>query len=205
MFERSVLKSNAKQQLKGKWGIAIGSTLVAELISNLFSVSYRFEDKPQLSIVMTLVNLLFSGVMTFGICKFTLNLAKDKSSAQFSDIFSGFRVYLKTLGLFLLMGICVFLGTMLFIIPGIIIALMFSQAYYILCDNNDIGIIDALKESAALMKGHKGEYFVLQLSFIGWGILAVITLCIGFLWLVPYQQVTLANYYLALKNENRGY
>lgn len=201
MFERSVLKSNAKQQLKSKWGLAIGSILVAQLIISMTSGSSSFFDSERIAIGISLVNLLLSGVMTFGICRFTLNLAVDKESAEFGDIFSGFRVYLKTLGIFLLMGICILLGILLLVIPGIIIALMFSQAYYVLCDNSDIGVIDSLKESASLMKGHKWEYLVLQLSFIGWGILACLTLGIGFLWLVPYQEVTMANYYLALKNE----
>lgn len=202
MFERSVLKSNAKQQLKGKWGLAIGSILVAQLITSMISGSSSFFDSERVTFGLSLINLLLSGVMTFGICRFTLNLAVDKESAKFEDIFSGFRVYLKTLGIFVLMGICIFLGILLLVIPGIIIALMFSQAYYVLCDNSDIGVIDSLKESASLMKGHKWEYVVLQLSFIGWGILACLTLGIGFLWLIPYQQVTMANYYLALKNES---
>ena len=205
MFERSVLKSNAKQQLKGKWGLAIGSILVAQLISSISSGSANFFNSEGITLGLSLVNLLLSGVMTVGICRFTLNLATDKESAEFGDIFSGFRIYLKTLGIFLLMGVCVFLGILLLIIPGIIISLMLSQAYYVLCDNNDMGVIESLKESASLMNGHKGEYLVLQLSFIGWGILACLTLGIGFLWLIPYQQVTMANYYLALKNENRGY
>ena len=205
MFERSVLKSNAKQQLKGKWGLAIGSILVAQLISSISSGSANFFNSEGITLGLSLVNLLLSGVMTVGICRFTLNLATDKESAEFGDIFSGFRIYLKTLGIFLLMGVCVFLGILLLVIPGIIISLMLSQAYYVLCDNNDMGVIESLKESASLMNGHKGEYLVLQLSFIGWGILACLTLGIGFLWLIPYQQVTMANYYLALKNENRGY
>lgn len=202
MFERSVLKSNAKQQLKGKWGLAIGSILVAQLITSMISGSSSFFDSERVTFGLSLINLLLSGVMTFGICRFTLNLAVDKESAGFGDIFSGFRVYLKTLGIFVLMGICTVLGILLFVIPGIIIALMFSQAYYVLCDNSDMGVIDSLKESASLMKGHKWEYLVLQLSFIGWGILACLTLGIGFLWLIPYQEVTMANYYLALKNES---
>lgn len=205
MFERFILKSNAKQQLKGKWGLAIGSLLVAQLVSGIASGGSSFFHSEKISIIMSLLNLLLSGTMTYGISRFTLNLAIDKESAEFTDIFAGFKVWLKTVGVFFLMGIFVLLGTLLLIVPGIIVSLMLSQSYYVLCDNNEIGIIDSLKESASLMKGHKWEYLVLQLSFIGWGLLACLTLGIGFLWLIPYQQVTMANYYLALKNENIGY
>ncbi|MDO7206189.1 DUF975 family protein [Paraclostridium bifermentans] len=50
-----------------------------------------------------------------------------------------------------------------------------------------------------MMKGHKFDYFVLELSFIGWSILCVLSLGIGFLWLVPYFEITLTNFYLKVK------
>jgi uncharacterized membrane protein len=50
------------------------------------------------------------------------------------------------------------------------------------------------------MMGHKGKLFVLYLSFIGWFLLSCITCGVGFLWLVPYVQTTLANFYDDLKN-----
>lgn len=50
-----------------------------------------------------------------------------------------------------------------------------------------------------MMYGHKAEYFVLQLSFIGWYLLAVITLGIASFWVNPYVKITNANYYLQLK------
>ena len=55
-----------------------------------------------------------------------------------------------------------------------------------------------------MMKGHKGEYFVLLLSFLGWAIVAAIPFGLGYLWLVPYQQVTFADYYLELKKESEA-
>lgn len=92
--------------------------------------------------------------------------------------------------------ICVFIGTILFVIPGIIVGIMFSQANYILAENPDKSAMECIKESARMMKGHKFDYFVLELSFIGWSILCVLSLGIGFLWLVPYFEITLTNFYL---------
>ncbi|MDK0619245.1 DUF975 family protein, partial [Clostridium perfringens] len=92
---------------------------------------------------------------------------------KFADLFSQFKIFFKALGLFILMGIAIILGTLFFIIPGIIVALMFSQAFYILAENPNKGIFECLEESSNLMHGYKWELFVLQLSFIGWELLAV--------------------------------
>jgi uncharacterized membrane protein len=65
-----------------------------------------------------------------------------------------------------------FLWTLLFIIPGIIAFYRYRLAFYILIDNPDIGPLEAINISKALMDGNKGKLFCLDLSFIGWGIVA---------------------------------
>jgi len=72
---------------------------------------------------------------------------------------------------------------------------MLSQVYYILAENEDMSVIEAMKESARIMKGNKFRLFILSLSFIGWFILGVITLGIGFLWITPYYTITATNFY----------
>ncbi|WP_054645633.1 DUF975 family protein [Secundilactobacillus oryzae] len=90
--------------------------------------------------------------------------------------------------------------TLLFVIPGIIKSFSYSQAFLVYKDavdhdNADMSYLAAITKSRELMNGHKWEYFVLQLSFIGWAILAVIPLGLGFLWLTPYINATNANFY----------
>ena len=98
------------------------------------------------------------------------------------------------------MDLFIFLWTMLFIIPGIIASLAYSQTIYIMLDHPDMSALDAIRASKQLMKGHKWEYFVLGLSFIGWSILSSFTLGLLSIWLTPYQYVTYANYYNGLVN-----
>lgn len=100
----------------------------------------------------------------------------------------------------LLIGIFIFLWSLLLIIPGIIAAYRYSMAFYILNDNPKMGAMDALRESKKMMVGYKGKLFFLSLSFIGWTILSVLTLGIGFLWLIPYMNTTTANFYQNLKD-----
>lgn len=201
-MERSVLKSNAKSQLRGKWGLAIGTLVVGTIIISGFSSVVEFIE-PKSSIPTNLgrlINIFLGGVITLGISKFVLNIAANNQEASFNDLFSGFNIYLKTLGLWIVMGLSIGIATICLIVPGIIVALMFSQTFFILCEDNDKSITECLKESSEMMKGHKVDLFVLWLSFIGWWIVAVITFGIGALWVYPYQQVTCANFYLALKN-----
>lgn len=205
-MDRAVLKSNAKAQLKGKWGLAIGTLLVGTIIISGFSSAVGFiEPKSNIPMILGwLIKILLGGVITLGISKFVLNISNNKEEASFNDLFSGFNIYLKTLGLWIVMGLCIGIATIFLIVPGIIVALMFSQAFFILCQDNEKSITECLKESSEIMKGYKGELFVLELSFIGWWIVAVITCGIGALFVYPYQQVTNANFYLALKNRQTG-
>lgn len=181
MISRREVKSLAKDQLKGNWVIAIILFLIYLVL-----------------MCSSLSRLLLGGLVSVGICTFTMNLAKNKK-ARINDLFSNFNIYLKTLGLYLLMLLIVGIGYILFIIPGIILTLMLSQSLYILNDDNEKTITQCIKESANLMKGHKWEFFVLQLSFIGWGLLVVLTFGIAALWVQPYMWVTNANYYIKLK------
>lgn len=227
-MERSVLKSNALSQLKGKWWLTIGVLLVAGMIGSVASgiVSAASEG---LGVV---ISFIISGIVSFGVSTYALNVVRN-NNPTFTDIFDGFKmeVVLKAIGLGIITTLAVVAGMMLLIVPGIIISLMFSQAFYIFVDNNHMSPIDCIKESAEMMKGHKGELFVLHLSFLGWGLLlaggfiviiaigsmlikigssiaiaifviGIIGLIIGCLFLGAYTTVTFSNYYEALKSQN---
>jgi uncharacterized membrane protein len=74
------------------------------------------------------------------------------------------------------------------------------MTYFVIVDNPEIGAYEALKVSKKLMDGYKMKLFLLLLSFIGWALLCILTLGIGFLWLMPYIQVTLVKFYDEIKN-----
>jgi uncharacterized membrane protein len=207
-MDREILKSNAKEQLRGKWGLAVRTLFILSVLQSLISFFDLLEkihfvkSDSSISNWTLVIVLIFEGVFSVGACKFTLNLATNKEDCNFSDAFSGFNIYFKALGLDLLITLCTIVGIFLLVVPGVVFIAMFSQAFYILNEDKSKGIIKCLKESARMMKGHKWEYFVLMISFIGWDLLSIITFYIGNLWLNPYKQVTYTNYYLELKKEN---
>ncbi len=202
-MERSELKFRAKEQLRGNWGIAIGAVLLAAIFTDfdvIYNIGERFGlDGLTLSVPVNLLSLFLGGVITTGLCKLLLNLATNIEKPKVENLFSYFNIYLKTLGLNILISLAVAIGTILFIVPGIIVALMFSQAFFILAEDSSKSITQCLSESTEMMKGYKADFFVLELSFIGWWIVAALTLGIGGLWVAPYQKLTEANYYLSLK------
>ena len=92
------------------------------------------------------------------------------------------------------------IGDVLFLfIAGIIAAIAYSQTFYILAEDDTIGSMEALRKSKEMMNGYKWKYFCLGLRFIGWALLCVLTVGIGFLWLSPYIQVSYAKFYEDLK------
>lgn len=193
----SELMKNAESSLSGKWGLAVGTFFVIALIN--FALQLTAEFIPFASII----TLILAGPLALGVAIFSLNLSRDYE-AKSDQIFDGFKNFGNSIGAYLLMGLFVLLWTLLLIIPGIIAALSYSMTFFIIADNEDIGPMDAIDESKRMMDGYKGKLFRMYLRFLGWSILCLLTLGIGFLWFIPYAYVSLAKFYDDIKeNENR--
>ena len=200
MISRKWLKENAKNQLKNNWGLTIGAIIVSMLISLIPEILiYINPESATIAILVQIISLIIAGPIAIGQCKLFINLSNNENP-KFSDVWFGFGNILKALGVTLLIGIAVSIGTIFFIIPGIIISFMYSQVYYIMAEHPEMSVIDSLKESSKIMKGHKMELFILELSFIGWIILTTITFGIAGLYVLPYYSATLSNFYLTIKD-----
>lgn len=105
---------------------------------------------------------------------------------------SAFVVIASIVGIILLIASYVYL---------FISALSYSLSYFIAYDNEAMSGKEVVEESKKMMKGNRGKYVLLQLSFIGWAILSIFTLYIGLLWLTPYMQVAMVCFYEALKDK----
>ena len=187
-MDRVLLKSNAKQQLGGSpfgsmWINAVLVYLVYSLVISAASA--------------TVVGaLLLMGPLSYGLNKIFLKVVYGSNNINVGDLFDGFKDdFQGTMLLGLMMEIFVFLWSLLFIIPGIIKSLGYSMAYFIKVDHPEYDWKQCLQASESMMQGHKGEYFVLQLSFIGWIIVGALACGLGIYWVGPYMQLTCANYY----------
>jgi uncharacterized membrane protein len=187
--ENKELMAEARESLSGNWGLAIATFLVYGIIISIFQV---------IPTVGSVLALFIAGPMLVGVSMFSLSLSRGES-ARLEQIFEGFKNYGTVLGAYLLMVLFIFLWMLLLIIPGIIAAIAYSQTFYILAEDDTIGSMDALKKSKEMMDGYKWKYFCLGLRFIGWALLCILTLGIGFLWLSPYIQISYAKFYEDIK------
>ena len=89
--------------------------------------------------------------------------------------------------------------SLLFVIPGIVKSFAYSMSYYILADNPELTAKEALNKSKEMMNGHKWDLFVLNLSFFWWYLLVGITFGIAAIYVVPYMNATIVNFYNSIK------
>lgn len=178
----AVLTRSAREQLTGKWETAILTYLVYMIFASVGGV----------------VAFIIAGPLQLGSSIFSLNIIRDKN-AELSQILDGFKQFAESLVAYLLMVLYVVLWSLLLIIPGIIAAISYSQTFYILADSEGMHGADALRKSREMMRGYKWKYFCLGWRFLGWFFLCILTFGIGFLWLVPYMQVSYANFYEDIK------
>ena len=204
-MNRALLKQNAKKSLQGKYGDAIA------LLGIMFAISFALGlvigflglEENLASTLADLCYLLISCALGFGMTSYFLKISRNEP-VTYNELFSKTNMFVSYLSISLLVGLFTFLWTLAFIIPGIIAALSYSMVFFVKLDNPDMGAMDVLKKSKQIMSGHKMDLFVLGLSFLGWTILGVFTLGILYLWLIPYMQVTYANFYNSIKDENKA-
>jgi uncharacterized membrane protein len=179
------LRALARSQLHGGWLAAVGMLLVYGIILGI-------------SVLVIVGPIILGGPLTLGFLGYFSRKARGEQ-ANMGNLFDGFKLFGTSLLLFLLQGIFLALWSCLFIIPGIVKSFSYSMAFFILRDNPEIKATEAITRSRKMMNGNKGKLFGLYLSFIGWGILCILTLGIGFLWLYPYVSLSLANFYEDIK------
>lgn len=204
-MDRALLKQKAKDSLQGKYGDAIIVTLLTGVLGGIAGIFTGIGEEINsipLQAIGEFASFIITCLISFGSLSFYLKLSRDEE-VTFNELFSKTNMFIPYLLISLLTGIFTVLWSILFIIPGIIAAISYSQVFLIALDNPEIDPMDAIRESKKLMEGHKMEYFLLNLSFIGWAILGIFTLGILYFWLIPYMSVTQMNFYNALLEEKK--
>lgn len=218
-MDRYVLKSGARQALKTNWGAAIcamvivvGFHLILSVVlayilrTGPFSVTVNFssivkdiipEGNPLAGNISTRFTSLLGSFFVGGYLCFYLNLSQGLP-VRAGDVTSQANRFFSFFFAKLMMGIMIALWSLLFVIPGIIASFRYSQTLYLMARNPQLSSFDAIQMSGEMMRGHKMELFVLQLSFIGWHLVGIFTLGLGYLFVVPYIETTMAAYHQLL-------
>lgn len=203
-MDRVEIKSLAKEKIKGNlWTIwkpyliIIVIMYIAELIA-----SALINSIPALGSLLGCVIMLGASIVVAGYNAFLLKFVRGEEANINTIIDCVKEKWLQLFITSLLVGIFICLWSMLFVIPGIVKALAYSMALFIVIDT-DLSGNDAIRESMKMMDGYKADYFVFQLSFIGWCLLAPFTLGLLYIWLLPYMMVAETIYYDRLR-EKKG-
>lgn len=205
MKTNTELRRQGCEALAGRWGTFVAASLVYMIISCFVQVPAQLSDFSR-SVLMTgagvnytlmstsvVVSLLILP-LTYGYDTiFLRNLRSEPVGVE--HMFDGFRDYGRIFITLLWQNVLILLWTLLLIVPGIVKSLAYAQTPYILLDNPKLSTVEAIHLSREMMFGYKGKLFLLLLSFIGWGILCIFTCGVGFLWLAPYMQSSMAAFY----------
>lgn len=174
------LKTTARLALKGHWAMPVLANLVGSILSGDLIVKIFAGNPVCVGLKNSLRRLLHKpGEDVFGD---TFNIAFSQD-------------YTHKMATKLLKDVYIFLWSLLLFVPGIVKAYSYAMTEFILQDEPDLDADSVLHKSRELMRGHKWDLFCLDLSFIGWFFLSLLTLGIGLLWLEPYMMTAKAAFY----------
>ncbi len=218
------IRRQARAHLQGNWGLSIGVAVVACLLGGLLTgmsfipeISYWkqlnfFHDRDLSQYVsgsweivqgvwiefkngiFSLASFLLGGVLQLGYARFLLR-QHDGKPTEFNDLFSQFDRFGTGFAQHFLRSLYTLLWSLLLIVPGIIAALSYAMTPFILEEHPELTANEAIRRSKELMRGHKTDLFILELTFIGWSLLCILTLNLGHIALNPYKNAAYAVFY----------
>ena len=186
-LDRKELKDKAKNSFTPHLGAILLVLLIVLVVYGLLAV---------MSGVGAIVSFIIAGSISLSFASIFLNVLKGKKPVA-KDLIFGFQDenLLRGLFAFLRYEIFTFLWTLLLIVPGIIKSISYSQMFYLMAENPKMTAGEAQAKSMKIMEGHKWDYFVLQLSFIPWRLLSIVTFGIAEIYVTPYVSTTNAAFY----------
>lgn len=211
----SLYRRIARENLEGNWGKSLGIAFVAALFGAVIAganVGLELDLEREilqklpriilsvlaalvsLSSLLSLVHFILGGTVQLGYAQILLK-QYHKQEFEIEELFSQFHRFKQGFLQRFLRGLYVFLWSLLFIIPGIVASYKYAMTPFLLADNPNMTAKEAIAASTELMDGFKGDLFMLDLTFIGWDLLSLLTLGIGHLWLNPYKNAAHAAFY----------
>ncbi|MGM0337302.1 DUF975 family protein [Enterococcus sp. AZ007] len=184
--------------------VVVSQVITAMSMNNGYYAYTAAAGSSNYSTVSSFFSIVVGALFTSGISWTYLDLIRG-SRSEISPLKDALRAFNgKTLVTVAILAVLVNLFSglwgLLLIIPGIVKSYSYSQSYYIYYDSTlnekeGLSALDTITASRKMMDGYKGKLFLLDLSFIGWHILSIATLGLGYLWLSPYIQVTKSAFY----------
>lgn len=199
-------RAQARETLQNRWGEAIIIQAVIIMLATLMSapsmITSYYPELMTFSSFTSIGTLLLLPIQ-YAFYNVLLRAVRKNNENWWQ---STWQIVSKQFGSFFLAGLLIMvlsllLGVITLGIGTIILAYAYSMVPYLLHDYPELSVREAMKLSREMTRGHKWELFILDLTFIGWILLAILTLGIGVLFVEPYQQTARAAFYEDLKSE----
>lgn len=182
----------------------IGGVLEPPMSINSFSLALFLG----LMGLYTLVGIIYTVVIVwpigYGYEQMFLLYTRDRNIDVFHPLFKSFQDLRRSVVLTFLHDCYILLWSLLLVVPGIVRFYSYRMSFFIALDHPQWVADRCIHESRIMMRGHKWELFKLDLSFIGWILLSVLTCGIGLLWLSPMMGIATAKFYEELRRKQRG-
>ncbi|MCL2082459.1 MAG: DUF975 family protein [Oscillospiraceae bacterium] len=192
---RQEIKERAKALIKGK----IPSFFIIFMIIFGISIPVSLLGMiPVIGFAVSIAWIIFVSWFQFNMVKIFQRVVFYNNTPQANELFDDFNQCVNAAILYLLMGLFTFLWSLLLVVPGIIKGFSYSAAPYIMATNPGMKPLEAINRSKEIMHGRKMDLFVLELSFLGWALLATLTLGILYIWLAPYMGTAVAQFYASI-------
>lgn len=197
-MNRAKIKNDAKKMIEGNLWTILKPMLIVMIVLGFVNVISEkvLQDTFAGTMCSTLLSLAVMP-LSYGLDVFILKYVR-KEQVDYDEIFKHYSKFVPIFLLGLLMYIFIGLWSLLFVIPGIIASISYSQAMFIMIDGEEEPGA-CIKKSKEMMYGYKLDYFVFMLSFFGWYLLCALTLGIALVYVAPYVSVSEALYYEELK------
>ena len=189
--------------------VAITSTIVGLVVGLLINILPGANEVLLVVIawflvvlVETLVTAGIAGNVSVGIASVNLDLVRGDGHISIKKFFDGFRGFVENFLLGFMCTLQISLWSLLFVVPGIYVALSYALVFHVKKDHPEYAWRDCLDESESLMTGNRWRYLKLCLSFFGWTLVGTLAFAgVGELWAVAYQQTSIAVFYEQVKAE----
>lgn len=166
---------------------------------------------------VSMVLQLFRSIIAAGFSLFAMKTLR-REEASLWNILDGFGRFFPLLLLIILSRLLITLWSQFFLIPGILAAYRYRMAVYLMLDHPELSGFQSILLSGQLMRGKKLDLFVMDLSFLGWAMLAILPLMVGGLfygwlplaigalgsaailaWLLPYYELSCVGFYETIR------
>ena len=156
--------------------------------------------------VLAFITELLALPLYIGFISYILGLTREEE-VSLTDIFQDYKKIGLIVVTLIISYVFIIFGYILLIIPGIMIAFSLVMVGYLLADSKETSISEAkniIRESIEMMNGYKLDYFIFELSFIGWYFLGAITFGIAYIYVIPYFTFANTLYYQILKEKRKS-